>query len=147
MKHLLLVTSCSIFFCFLSRSQNADIETIKKLNYDWLNAYPQKDTATLGKILADDFILINPTGIKQTRKDNLQNLLDPNIETISVSFDSVEVRILSPSVAMLNAWANFTFKANGKQMTGKNCYEDIYIKRNGKWLAIAAHVTSLGMKE
>ena len=74
-------------------------------------------------------------------------MADPNTETLSVSFDSVDVRMASPDVAVLNAWANFTFKANGKQMTGKNCYQDIYVKTKGKWQAVSAHVTSLGMHE
>jgi hypothetical protein len=32
-------------------------------------------------------------------------------------------------------------------MTGKNCYQDVYMKRNGQWLVVFAHVTSLGMHE
>jgi hypothetical protein len=35
---------------------------------------------------------------------------------------------------------------DGKDITGKNCYQDVYIKRKGRWVAIAAHVTLLGME-
>jgi hypothetical protein len=28
-------------------------------------------------------------------------------------------------------------------MTGRNCYQDIYVKRKGKWMAVMAHVTLL----
>jgi Domain of unknown function (DUF4440) len=90
-----------------------------------LNTYPKNDTATLNKILANDFILINPAGLYQNKKDNLLNMADRNIETISVNLDSVNVRMTSPNVAVLNAWANFTFKTNRKQMTGKNCYQEV----------------------
>jgi hypothetical protein len=31
-------------------------------------------------------------------------------------------------------------------MTGQNCYQDVYVKRKGNCLAVAAHVTLLSMK-
>lgn len=146
MKYLLLLTGSMFFVCFSCLAQNNDVEALKKMNHDWLNAYITKDTATLSKILADDFKMVNPNGAIQNKKDNLQNMLDPNVQTLSVGFDKVEVELLKPDVAILTAWTNFTFKANGKQMTGKNSYQDVYQKRKGKWVAVAAHVTSLGMQ-
>jgi uncharacterized protein (TIGR02246 family) len=146
MKSVLLL---SIFFALFTDAcfaQNKDIEQIKKLNADWLNAYPKRDSTLLSSILADDFMMVSPDGSKQTKKDNLLNIMLPSIETISVSFDNVEVRLLTPYVAVLNAWANFVFKANGKEMTGRNCYQDVYMKRKGKWLAVSAHVTSLNSR-
>jgi uncharacterized protein (TIGR02246 family) len=130
----------------MASCQQNDIQVVKKMNFDWLNAYPKRDTAILSSILADDFIMINPNGNKQNKADNLANMLDPSVETTGVSFDSVDVKQLTPDVIVLTAWLNFTFKANGTEMTGKNCYQDVYMKRKGKWLAVAAHVTSLGMK-
>jgi ketosteroid isomerase-like protein len=125
MKPFLLFFGLSLLCCFNLRAQANEIAAIKKLNYNWLNAYPKKDTATLSKILANDFILIKPAGLKQNKKDYLLNMADPNIETISVNIDSVDVTMASPNVAVLNAWANFTFIANGKQLTGKSCYQDV----------------------
>ncbi len=66
------------------------------------------DSAFLSSILADDFMMVSPDGSKQTKKDNLLNIMLPSIETIAVSFDNVEVRLLTPYVALLNAWANFS---------------------------------------
>ena len=132
-----------IFFSVESFGQSHDIEVIEKLNRDWLNTYPKKDSATLSKILADDFIMIASNGYRQTKKDNLMNLLSPNIETISVTIDSVNTRMLTREVGLLNAWITFVFKADGKEMTGHNCYQDIYMKRKGEWVAVAAHVTLL----
>ena len=63
MKPSLLLLALSMFYCFNLHAQTSAIAVIKKLNYDWLNAYPKKDTAALSKILADDFILISPGGV------------------------------------------------------------------------------------
>ena len=143
MKILLFLSVLVGYFSQKSLGQTNDIETLKKLNAAWLNSYPKRDSATLSSILADDFVLIAVNGAKQTKKDNLDNLLSPNIETISVSIDNVDVRMLSSDVGLLTAYTNFVFKMDGKEMTGKNCYMDVYQKRKGKWVAVAAHVTSL----
>jgi hypothetical protein len=38
----------------------------------------------------------------------------------------------------------FTYEDKGKQTSGKTDYLDVYEKRKGWWVAIAAHVTYLG---
>jgi len=145
MKSIILLCTLAVFFSLHCRSQNRVVEAIKKLNQDWLNSFPSRDSATLSKILAYDFILIGANGSRQTKKDNLLNLVSPGIEFKSVLIDSVDVRLLTPDVAVLTAWTSFIFKADGKEMKGRNCYQDIYMKRKDRWWAVSAHVTLLGM--
>jgi len=100
----------------------------------------------LSKILADDFIMIGPNGSRQTKNDNLINLFSPNVEINSVNIDSVDVRLLTPDVGILSAWTTFEMKVDGKASIGKNCYQDIYLKRKNKWVAVSAHVTLLSIR-
>jgi uncharacterized protein (TIGR02246 family) len=125
-------------------SQNKDVEEIKKLNYDWINSYVTQDSVTFSKIFADDFILISPGGKKFTKKDVLANL--KNQKMASTHIDSVDVRLLTNDVGILTAYATFVAKDGGKNVTGRTCYQDIYIKRKGRWFAVSAHVTSLDAK-
>lgn len=131
-----------ILFFNIAFSQSRDIETIKKLNTDWLNSYITRDTATLAHILAEDFTLITPNGSRTTKHDALNNLLLPNVQTISVHQDNVEVRIVN-GVGIIFCNTTFVQKINNKEVTGRNCYMDVYAKRNGKWYAVAGHVTLL----
>lgn len=125
-------------------SQKKDIEALTKLNQDWLNSYPKKDTATLAKIFADDFILISPKGVKMTKRDIIANL--DKQETVSVCIDSLDIRLLTKKTGIITVYTTFVLKIDGKEITGKNCYQDVYVKRKGKWLAVAAHVTLLSVK-
>ena len=125
-------------------SQKRDIEALTKLNQDWLNSYPKKDTATLAKIFADDFILISPKGVKMTKRDIIANL--DKQETVSVGIDSLDIRLLTKKAGIITVYTTFVLKTDGKEITGKNCYQDVYVKRKGKWLAVAAHVTLLSVK-
>ena len=125
-------------------SQNRDIEELTRLNQDWLNSYHKKDTATLNKIFADDFVLISPKGAKVTKRDIIDNLNKQ--ETVSINIDSIAVQLLTDNVGLITAYTTFVLKIDDKEMTGQNCYQDVYIKRKGKWFAVAAHVTLLNMK-
>lgn len=130
-------------FSLNSYCQNNDAETIKKLNRDWLNATVNRDTATLANIFADDFLLINPGGLKMNKRRCLANALLTTQQVVSVNIDSAEVRMLTNDVGLIAAWTTNLLKADGKQGTFKICYQDVYMKRSGKWQAVAAHVALL----
>jgi ketosteroid isomerase-like protein len=140
MKALIYLTSLLTLFTINSSGQNADIETLKKLNRDFLNSIVNRDTATLSKILADDFILINPGGIKRNKADNLSGALVSN-QKISVDIDSIEVRLLSDNVGLVTAWTNNVIITEKDKSAFKICYQDVYMKRKNKWVAVAAHVS------
>lgn len=141
-----LLTGTLLVFIFNTAfAQSKDIEAIKSLNEAWLKTYPTRDSITLSKILADDFILVNPRGIRMTKKEVLLGLNSPEVETISVHIDSVGVRIFG-DIGLITCKTTFILKMNNKESTGKNCYSDLYAKRNGKWSAVAAHVTLLSME-
>jgi len=124
-------------------SQNKDVDELKKLNQDWIHSLLKKDTTTLSNILADDFILISPNGNRMTKKDNLDNL--KMLEVISDNLDSVDVRLLSNDVGVVTAYTTFVLNVNNKHVSGRNCYQDVFVRRKGRWLAVAAHVTLLSM--
>ena len=124
-------------------AQNKDVDELKKLNQDWIHSLLKKDTTTLSNILADDFILISPNGNRMTKKDNLDNL--KMLEVISDNLDSVDVRLLSNDVGVVTAYTTFVLNVNNKHVSGRNCYQDVFVRRKGRWLAVAAHVTLLSM--
>jgi len=137
----------SILFLLIiqyASAQNKDIQELTKLNHDWLQSYSTKDSATLNKIFAEDFVLISPNGTKMKKTDIINNLYKQ--ETVSVNIDSIDVRLLTENTGLITAYITFILKDNGKDVIGKNCYQDVYIKRKGKWMAVAAHVTLLNMK-
>ncbi len=145
MKALLLVGMSVVYLSYSSAAQN-DIATLKKLNRSFLDAIVNRDTASLSNILADDFILINPGGFRQDKAHNLANVILPNQQVLSVDIDSVDVRLLSINVGLVAAWTTNVINADGTKSTLKISYQDVYMKRKNKWVAVAAHVTLLEAK-
>lgn len=141
-----LLTGVLLVFVFnIAFAQSKDIEAIKSLNEAWLKSYPARDSLTLSKILADDFILVNPRGISMTKREVLHSLNSPDVQTVSVQIDSVGVRLFG-KIGLITCKTTFVLKMNNKESTGKNCYSDLYAKRNGRWSAVAAHVTLLSLE-
>ncbi|HEY8967795.1 MAG TPA: nuclear transport factor 2 family protein [Puia sp.] len=142
-----LIFSCCILSGLASFAQATpdDINTVKKLNEDWIHSYPGKDTATMGRILADDLIMITPNGSRIGKQDILKSMASPMQQVKSTKVDKAEVRLVG-NTALVFAEASFVTvdNANGKEVTGRTSYLDIYEKRHGQWVAIAAHVTYLG---
>jgi uncharacterized protein (TIGR02246 family) len=136
---LLLMIICQNAF-----SQSNDIKELTRLNQNWADLSMKKDTAAFAKIFADDFVLINPNGAKRTKWDVIKNTLSQNIKSITI--DSIDVRLLTNEIGLITCYTTFVLISNDKEVTGKNCYQDVYIKRNGRWFAIAAHVTLLNIK-
>jgi uncharacterized protein (TIGR02246 family) len=144
-QFLRILLAGAFLFSIQSRgySQSDDIDTLKKLNQDWLNSILNRDTATLGRILADDFVMITPMGNKNSRKDNLETAALKTVRVTAITLDSVNVTMLTNDVGIVTAWTHFVFNDGNRESRGKNSYQDVYVKRNGNWVAVAAHVTLL----
>lgn len=142
----LLIFSLAIVLslgCIAQSSSSADVKTLEKLNEDWIHSYPGKDTATLSRIFADDLIMITPNGSRLSKADCLANTASPAQQVRSAKVDKVQVKLLG-NVGLVMAEASFVSLDNGKEVPGRTNYLDVYEKRNGRWVAIAAHVTYLG---
>ncbi|HTR27951.1 MAG TPA: nuclear transport factor 2 family protein [Puia sp.] len=122
--------------------QSADVDSLKALNALFIHGSITRDTARLKRIFAPDFILINPSGVRRSGSDVLNGFVTgPHV--LSSEVDTVEIRIYG-TTGLVHARAAFTFEDGGKQTSGKTDYLDVYEKRRGRWVAIAAHVTYLG---
>jgi len=123
-------------------AQNADVTKIKQLNRQWLDAIVQEDSAALGRILADDFVLINPGGMRRTKADNI-SLHNPSQQVTRVDIDSQNVRMLTDDVGIITVWTTNYITQGTEKVVYEICYMDIYQKRKGQWKAVAGHVTLL----
>jgi ketosteroid isomerase-like protein len=113
-----------------------DRETLLALNEDYIRSVQTSDVARFEQILADDFLVTLPDGRLLDRAAFLaQTATRPSISTLAAH--EVDVRMFG-DVAIVHARTTFT-QANGEPGEGR--YTDVWARRNGRWLAVAAHVT------
>ena len=115
---------------------------IKQLNRQWLDAIVQEDSASLARILADDFVLINPAGMRRTKADNIPMHI-PGQQVTNIVIDSQDLRFLTDEVGVITVWTTNFITQGAEKMVLKICYMDIYQKRKNQWKAVVGHVTLL----
>jgi ketosteroid isomerase-like protein len=136
------ITALVLLTTIISRGQSGDEDALKALNAAFIHGYMTKDTARLSPIFADDFILINPSGQRRNRQEVLNGFIS-SPHFLSCEVDTVGIRLYG-TIGLVLARAVFTTDDNGKKTTARTDYLDVYEKRKGRWVAIAAHVTYLG---
>jgi ketosteroid isomerase-like protein len=114
----------------------SDLQTLLALNEDYVRSVQQSDVGRFDQILADDFQASLPDGSLLDRRAFLEHTARPVLIKDLAAHD-VNVRLMG-DVAIVHARTSFTF-ADGR--AGEGRYTDVWARRNGRWLAIAAHVT------
>ena len=113
-----------------------DLETLLALNSDYIDSVQRGDVRRFDEILAPDFVCSNPDGSLVDRATFLEQTA--RAVTISgLTAHDVYVRVLG-DVAIIHARTTYTL-ADGRPGAGR--YTDVWARRNGQWLAVAAHVT------
>lgn len=121
----------------LSETDTAsDHDTLVALNRDYINSVQHSDVRRFEEILADDFLCSNPDGTLIDRAAFLQQTARP-VTISNLAAHDVVIRLID-DFAIIHARTSFT-KAGGELGSGR--YTDVWARRNGRWLAVSAHVT------
>ena len=113
-----------------------DLDVLFALNRDYIHSVQHGDVRRFDEILADDFLCSNPDGSLVTKSQFLAQTTRP-VTITGLEAQDVRVRILG-DVAIIHARTSYTTADRG-QRYGR--YTDVWARRNGKWLAVSAHVT------
>src|SRR5215469_12048746 len=113
-----------------------DLDALTALNRDYIHSVQHGDVQRFDEILAEDFLCSNPDGSLVDKKQFLVQTARP-VTISGLTAENVKVRILG-DVAIIHARTSYT-TADGAQRYGR--YTDVWALRDGKWLAVSAHVT------
>jgi ketosteroid isomerase-like protein len=114
----------------------SDLELLRALNRDYIHSVQHSDVRRFDEILADDFRCSNPDGTLIDRAAFLAQTARP-VTIADIAAHDVDVRLLG-DVAIIHARTTFTLP-DGRPGAGR--YTDVWARRDGRWLAVAAHVT------
>jgi ketosteroid isomerase-like protein len=114
----------------------ADLDRLLGLNRDYIRSVQASDVRRFDEILADDFLCSNPDGSLVDRKAFLEQTARP-VLIANLEAHDVKVRIMG-DVAIIHARTTYT-RPDGSGGSGR--YTDVWARRQGRWLAVSAHVT------
>ena len=115
---------------------------LRALNSSFIHAVFARDSATLDTlILAPDFSFIGSNGAVLDRAAYLAASVDPAYSKYRhLDADQVVVRVWGDA-AIVNARTTWTLVRDGKDVSGHARFTDVYIRRNGRWQVVEAHLS------
>jgi hypothetical protein len=115
-------------------ADSTDLEVLLELNRNYVRSALESDVNWYADNLAEDFYITAPDGVLLNREAFLKRIANPYPGTHAEPVD-VMVRILG-DVAIIHSGYRDT-KLTGEPSYGR--YTDIYARRSGRWLCVAAH--------
>lgn len=117
-----------------SEASSRDREILLELNRNYVRSALESDVRWYAENLSEDFYITAPDGALLNRGAFLQRMANPYPGTHAEPVDVV-VRILGDVAIIHSGYRD-------KKLTGEighGRYTDIYERRNGRWLCVAAH--------
>ena len=113
-----------------------DVELLEKLNQGYVDAVQHSNVAWFDEHLSPDFLNSSADGTLVDRAGFLAQIARPQAIK-GLAPRGVKIRLFG-DIAIIHAGTVYT-KPDGKGTAGR--YTDIWAKRNGRWVCVAAHVT------
>lgn len=116
-----------------------DLVVLRTLNQNYVKAFRDADVAWYDAHLGPDYVVTSGDGSFHDRTAAMANFARPTFATQFRSFpvDQVSVRCFA-DVALVHGENAYEMKDHRR---GVSRYTDIWHKRDGRWLCIAAHIT------
>ena len=110
---------------------------------EFFTALIEADVATLGRVLADDFVMIDVMRGGEIGKPDLLGALSAGMLT----FDSIVAH--DPRVreygdtAIVTGWTEMRMTFGGQSAEVKSRYTHVFVRRNGAWVFVSAQGTPI----
>ena len=114
----------------------ADADTLRRLNQNYIRSVEESDVGYFEEALAEDFVSTRPDCSLVGRAEFLAHIARP-AGISNLAAHDVRIRLLGDT-AIIHARTTYT-KPDGHPGSGR--YTDIWMKKEGRWLCVAAHVT------
>jgi len=114
----------------------SDLTALLELNQAYIRSVQDSDVRRFNEILADDFLCSLPDGSLVDRAQFLEQTAKP-ARISNLQAHDVKVRQMG-DFAIIHARTTYS-GPDGRPGSGR--YTDVWAKRNGRWLAVSAHVT------
>ncbi len=108
----------------------------------WDEALVKADGPALEKLYAEDATFIEPDGSKNSKKNAVKAITSGEVKIANPSTEHWGVTINGDTAIFTGEWrAIETMKGETKNV--RYAYTDVWVKRQGKWLVLVSHLTSI----
>ena len=115
---------------------------LMQLERDWSQAGIKKDFKTLDRIMADDWVSIDARGQATTKAQTLTAMKSTESSEQSIELGEMKVRVFG-TAAIVTGTDVEKGSYKGQNSSGKYVWMDVFVKRDGRWQAVASQSTKI----
>ena len=119
-------------------STDATTEALINLENRWVGALMKSDTATLDSIFADTYVDTDEHSHRSDKQGVLSVLKSGELKIASITLSDMQVHVYGDA-AVVTGSASQLGNFNGQPLAAAIIFTDTFIRRNGKWKAVASH--------
>jgi len=140
---LLCLLSLSLAAAGQKTSKKGTVEDqIKEHEQNWAQATIKEGAAAVDQYEADDIIDTDPSGRVTDKAQDKMDLSSGDLKFQSIEVSDLKVHVYgNTAVAAGTSTTKGTYK--GQDISGKYRFTDTWVKRNGKWQAVASQSTKI----
>jgi ketosteroid isomerase-like protein len=109
---------------------------IENLESQWRAALMQNDVATINRLLADDYLGINPNGTLETKADALAQRRAGTTKISSIDPINLKVRVYGDT-AVVTSQVQVKGHDGDRDISGRYHYTRVYSLRSGEWKVVS----------
>src|SRR5207244_42648 len=114
-------------------------EMLMKMERDWVDASLKNDVKSMDTIMADDWVGTNYLGTF-TKAQVLGDMKAGQVSSTSIQLGEMKVRVYGDTAVVTGSDTEKS-SYKGKDTSGKYTWTDIFVRRNGRWQAVASQST------
>jgi ketosteroid isomerase-like protein len=112
-------------------------QQLKQIEDDWTKANKNRDTATLKRIIAENYFTTDDKG-KVLNREQFISLITSNPDLIeSIENFDMQVRVYG-KVAVVTGGIRENGTRNGTAYMDTSRWTDVFVKRDGRWQAVVS---------
>ena len=110
-----------------------DRHQIEQLYSEMYQAMIDKDTVTLNRVHADEFVLIHMTGMRQSKKEYIQSISNGMLNYYSAEHEQMEIKIDGDQATLIGRSYVTAAVFGGGKSTWRLQLSFHLVRRNGLW--------------
>jgi ketosteroid isomerase-like protein len=118
-------------------------QVLVQMERDWSTAPYKRDVATLDRIIADDWIAFTWDGETIGKALVIADAKSGANTAESVNVEGMKVRVFGET-AIVTGCETEKSRYQGRDMSGQYLWTDVFVKRKGRWQAVASQTTRVG---
>jgi ketosteroid isomerase-like protein len=115
---------------------------IENLESEWRTAAIHNDVATASRLLADDYLGINPNGTLETKADALAARRSGTLKISSIEPDNVKVHVYGDT-AVVTSQVEVQGRDGERDISGRYHYTRVYSHKSGEWKIVSFEASKL----